>query len=71
MTDNDNVKILSFVMLGIKLWLEEDGDLHKSFTFNIHSYSLIQKSPNLCKALSSFGHNFTCNMAKLEMLTHS
>ena len=50
------------LLLGIKLWLEEDGDLNRND--RLYSFKFIQlKAQNLYKMLSSFRYNFISNIA--------
>ena len=50
-------------MLVIKLSRKEDGNLHTDDLQ--YSYKLVHsKERNLCKTLSSFRLDFTCNIAK-------
>ena len=68
--DYDYVKILRLAMLGIKLWLKEDGDLHTDHLQYLLKF-VHSKAQDFCKTLSSLSHNFSCNIENLEIFTHS
>ena len=62
----ENVNISSFAVLGINLWLEEDGDLNRNYP--LYSFTFIQsvERSNRYKMLSSFSYNFTSYKANLK-----
>ena len=63
--DYENVNISSFAVLGIKLWLEEDGDFNRNDP--LYSFKFIQsKVQNLHKMLSSFSYNFISNITNFK-----
>ena len=68
-SDYEYVNISSFAVLGIKLWLEEDGDLNRNDP--LYSFKFIQsKAQNLYKMLSSFSYDFISNKANLKTITN-
>ena len=63
------VNISGFAVLGIKLWLEEDGDLNRND--HLYSFKFIQsKAQNWCKMLSSFSYKFRSNKANLKIFAY-
>ena len=67
--DYKYVNISSFVLLGIKLWLKEDGDLIRNDPSD--SFNLIQSKAQDCyKMLLSFSYNFISNIAYLTIFLY-
>ena len=67
--DYEYVNISSSAVLGIKLWLEEDGDLNRNDP--LYSFKFIQsKAQNQYKMLSSFSYNFISNITNLTIFAY-
>ena len=67
--DYEYVKISSLAVLGIKLWLEEDGDLNRNDP--LYSFKFIQsKAQNWYKTLSSVSYNFISNIVNLKIFAY-
>ena len=64
--DYEYVNIFSFAVLGIKLWMEEDGNLNRNDPF----YSFSRKRKIDTKMLSSFSNNFISNKANLKIFAY-
>ena len=63
------VNTSSFAVLGIKLWLKDDGDVNRNYP--LYSFKFIQsKVQNGYKMLSSFSCILMSNIANLEIVAH-
>ena len=63
------VNISSFAVLGIKLWVEEDGDLNRKDPLYLFKF-IKWKAQNRYKMLLSFSYNFISNIANLKIFTY-
>ena len=67
--DYEYVNIASFAVLGIELWLEEDGDLKQKWSvifIQIHSVA----SSRLIQNVIIFSYNFLSNIAHLKIFAY-
>ena len=65
----ENVNIFSFAVLGIKLWVEEDGDFNRNDP--LCSFKFIQsKVQNWYKMLSSLSCNFISKTANFKIFPY-
>ena len=69
MGDYKYVNISSFALLGIKLWLEEEGDLNRNDP--LYSFKFIQSKLKGDKKMPlSFSYKFISNIANLKIFAY-